>query len=114
MLKEAQRVISDVGGDIIVEPAIGPVRDTYRQLRQAVQEYDTTEALEPPGPGRTEKIRNLEQRIGKLTLEVGDLAQAHLAELDVPPVLDERPRFTAWHPVESWKAVRTATRQPAA
>jgi hypothetical protein len=114
MLKEAERVISEVGGDIIVELAIASVRDTYRQLRKAVQEYQVAEALEPPGPGRVKKIRDLEQRIGKLTLEVGDQALAHLSELDVPPEIEARPRFTAWHPIESWKAVRTATRQPAA
>lgn len=101
MLNDAQRVIAEIGGEIIVEPAIDAVRESYTALRKEVTKYQIAEELEPAGIQRAEKIRVMEQEIGRLSLEVGDLGRAHLHNLDTPPALAPAPPLSLRHPIRS-------------
>jgi hypothetical protein len=87
MLNEALKVIAEVGGQLLVEPAARPVREAFSDLRRAFDRCRIAEELEPAGTDRATKIRELEQDVARLSLEVQSMAEARLAELDAPPAL---------------------------
>lgn len=93
----ADNEIREVGGQLIVEPAARPVREKFIELRGAFDRYLNADNSEPAGVGRVEKVRELEQEIDRLALEVQDLAERHLEHLSTPPSLPKRQR-RGWRP----------------
>lgn len=89
MLIEAQRVVAEVGGPLLVEPSVEEVRDKYTELRS---KFDLLLAIrgQPPSPTRSVTVVELEKELSKLALGVTSLARRHLVRLDIPPQITQR------------------------
>lgn len=88
---EAQKVIAQVEGQVLIDPIAKPFREPYSELWNAFNEYVIADLYEPPGIGHTKKIFSLEQKIDELSIEVRSLAENHLERLDTLADLTEIP-----------------------
>ena len=85
MLTDAQKQISKVGGQLMIEPAASEVRSRYVEMRKTFDDYLFKDNSGLTGGDHQTEIRNLEKKILDLADEVQSIAQQHLKQLDIPP-----------------------------
>ena len=84
MLVNAQKQLSKVGGQIMIESAANTVREKFVELHTTFDCYLREEQSGQVGGVYQKKIRDLESVILGLANEIRATAQQHLKELDTP------------------------------
>ncbi len=85
MLANAQKQLSKVGGQIMVEPEDNTAKTIFIELHDTFDSYLLQNNSDLTGNNHADKIRGLEKEILKLVNDFKANAQQHLKELDTPP-----------------------------
>ena len=86
-LKQAYKIVEEVGGALLIDRDARPLREMYNRFRMTFDQFLSASEMMPPSTERAEKIETLRQELGKLAIEIQEAAEVQLDELNTVATL---------------------------